>query len=650
MKRRSKPTLEVLERREVLSSFTWSGGAGNGNWDTGTNWVGGVAPKTGAVDVTFPTTANAQVVTLQADDTGLVFDSFTVQGGVYTLEGPSANAEQMVTLANGASLNVQNGGTLNVCPNRSSGVSVNSLSVFMQGTTTQTGTGTVDLNIDLFFYASSGALQPWHVTQGNLIVNGAADMPNTAMQLDSGTTLTVIEKSGYTVGSLNGSGTVQLGVNTGSAGVTYITIATPQSTTGTFTGVIDGAGGSVIMSGEGTQILGSVNPNQTGEFSIGVSQGTMLVNGTVNAKQVIVIGGTTFGGLGTMTFSQKIIFDSGATFAATINGTGPGQFTKLIDTDVTDANPVTIDGATLSAALGYTPAAGDNNTLISATAGITGQFSNAVNNGTFTVGNVVYTVGSFGSTFSLSLPSKVNTNATHLFISSQPPAEVSQGSAFGLTVEALNNSNAVDPTYSGTVILTASPGGATFNTTAIGGVATFSGLVLSNPGTFTFQATAGGLTATNTNSVTVINPQVVIPTIVSEGVLTTQKHNKKGRAIGKPVFQGFEFTFSTAMGASVGNAANYQVTVPVVKTVKRKRVTIQQPVAVQVSYNPVTDMVSLLVSSQKFKKGGQIIVVCAAPNGIENSTGTFLDGGNQGVAGDNGVFRILPNAKGLVRG
>ena len=47
-----------------------------------------------------------------------------------------------------------------------------------------------------------------------------------------------------------------------------------------------------------------------------------------------------------------------------------------------------------------------------------------------------------------------------------------------------------------------------------------------------------------------------------------------------------------------------------------------------------------LGTKQAFAKGGQITVIASAPNGVSSAAGVLLDGNNEGVAGDNGVFTI----------
>ncbi len=127
------------------------------------------------------------------------------------------------------------------------------------------------------------------------------------------------------------------------------------------------------------------------------------------------------------------------------------------------------------------------------------------------------------------------------------------------------------------------------------------------------------------------------PTIQSEQVLVARKLNKKHKPVGKPVFIGFEFQFSEAMNPAT--AGNYEVDWLSTKRVKRKTVQIFHPLAVHAQYNAATNSVSLLLSNQqKFAKGGRITVIATPPGGVSS------------VAGDDGVFTIPANARGITRG
>jgi hypothetical protein len=540
--------LEALERREVLSTFTWNGSAHDGNWDNGSNWVGGNAPTSGMADIILPRAASPQTITLHPVDVGLVFNSITVQGGSYTLQGP-AGADHVLTVATGASIDTQNSSTLAICPNRLTGANANSISLNLLGGTTKTGTGKLRLNNDIVRYVSPQApLQPFHVTGGTVTFGASVNMYQSLVQLDSGTTLVVSDQFKPSVGSLSGNGTLQIGVNAGRTAFTGLFFETPQGESDVFNGAINGPGGTLYMAGNGSVTIGSINTNQSGLFDVSLAAGTLLADGVINAHQLLVAGGATFGGPATMNFSGTVNFISGSTFAAVANGTAAGQHTQLTDTDTTDSTPVNLGGSTVSFYLGYAPARGDSYTIISAANGITGQFSNAAN----------------GQTISLSgVPFKVNASST----------------------------------------------------------------------TFSLAVSGSGQT----------------PEIQSESVLRTQRTNKKGRKVGKPVFQGFMLDFNTVMASSASNPVNYQVATAVTKRVHRKKVVVYQPVNFQLVYNAATNAVSLLVTGQRFLHGGQITVIGTPPNGVSDAAGGFLDGSNDGVGGSNAVFTILARTKGITR-
>jgi RHS repeat-associated protein len=141
------------------------------------------------------------------------------------------------------------------------------------------------------------------------------------------------------------------------------------------------------------------------------------------------------------------------------------------------------------------------------------------------------------------------------------------------------------------------------------------------------------------------------PTIIGEQVLFTRKPNKKHKPTGKPILSGFEIEYSSAMNASAaGNAANYQVDRASTKRVHRKKVTVLHRVPVTVNYNAMTNSASLRITGkQAFAQGGKMTVIAAPPGGVSSAAGVFLDGNNEGQAGDDGTFTISPGARKISR-
>ena len=98
---------------------------------------------------------------------------------------------------------------------------------------------------------------------------------------------------------------------------------------------------------------------------------------------------------------------------------------------------------------------------------------------------------------------------TYLVVTTQPPASVTAGAGFGLTVTAEDKSGDVLSSFEGpvTVGLATNPGGATLGgtltMTAQSGVATFSGLTIDTVGSYQIQATSSGLSTTISDSITI---------------------------------------------------------------------------------------------------------------------------------------------------
>ena len=104
----------------------------------------------------------------------------------------------------------------------------------------------------------------------------------------------------------------------------------------------------------------------------------------------------------------------------------------------------------------------------------------------------------------------VTLNQTSLVTTQQPPASVTAGTPFGLTVEAEDSSGNLVTSFNGmvTVALASNPGGATLGgtltVTASAGVATFSGLTLTKAASgYTLAATSSGLGQGVTSAMTV---------------------------------------------------------------------------------------------------------------------------------------------------
>jgi hypothetical protein len=237
---------------------------------------------------------------------------------------------------------------------------------------------------------------------------------------------------------------------------------------------------------------------------------------------------------------------------------------------------------------------------------------------------------------------------TQLVITTQPPDSVATGSPFGLTAKVqYSDTGAVDTAYTGNVaIALTNPAsnilGGTTTVTASGGTANFSELTLNLPGSYVIQATASGLSSASTTAITVPNPPPAAPQIQGAIVLFTQKTNKKGKPIGKPVLNGYQFTFDTVMSSGTGKSANYlvQTYVQVTMKVGKKRVKVLQlqPIGFTLRYPSSSNPVQLILAGkqQAFKYSGQITLVAT---GISSAAGGFLGG--------NAVYNIAKGGFGI---
>jgi hypothetical protein len=137
----------------------------------------------------------------------------------------------------------------------------------------------------------------------------------------------------------------------------------------------------------------------------------------------------------------------------------------------------------------------------------------------------------------------------------------------------------------------------------------------------------------------------VVPTIIGEQVVLFQKKNKKGKAVGKPVLEGYKLIYSTAMdGATAGLSSNYELTATSTKHGKKKTIPAPTPVGLSAAYDASTNTVTLtLQGNQKFAKGGQLKVIYAPPSGVSSASEVPL------ASGDD-TFTIQPKGTAITPG
>ena len=165
--------------------------------------------------------------------------------------------------------------------------------------------------------------------------------------------------------------------------------------------------------------------------------------------------------------------------------------------------------------------------------------------------------------------------ASQLAISTQPPADVTTGAAFSLTVAAVDPTGDVDPTFNGpvTLALANNPGGATLGgtltATASNGVATFTNVSISNAGSgYTLQATALGLASSTTNAITVVAAGTATALVLTSAA--EQRHGRQplGLAVPRKVQGNVVSSFNGSVTiANAGGLLNGTLTVTAVNGV-----------------------------------------------------------------------------------
>ena len=126
-------------------------------------------------------------------------------------------------------------------------------------------------------------------------------------------------------------------------------------------------------------------------------------------------------------------------------------------------------------------------------------------------------------TSSIGVATVNQTAITQLVVTQQPPANLTAGSGFGLTVQAEDSSGNLITSFNGTVTvgLASNPGGTTLGGTltvaASGGVASFSGLTLTKVASgYTIYVSGSGPIPTTTSTIT------VTPAAATQLVITQQ--------------------------------------------------------------------------------------------------------------------------------
>ena len=425
---------------------------------------------TNAFDIT-PAAASQLVVTTQPPASTIAGNSF---GLTVTAEDPYGNLTPSFTSSVTVALKSNPGsGTLNgtLTVNANAGVATFSgLSIDQaaNGYTIQaTTTGLSSATTNVFDITPAAASQlvvttqpPGSTTAGNVF----------------GLTVSAEDLYGNLTPSFTSSVTVALKSNPGSGTLNGTLTVNASAGVATFSGLsIDQAANGYTIQATTTGLSSAT----TNAFDITPAAASQLV--VTTQPPASTAAGSPFG----LTVSAEDLF---------------GNLTPSFSSSVTIALESNPGDGTLNGTLTINASAG-----VATFAGLTiGQAANGYTIQATTTGLSSATTNAFDIT-----PAATS----QLVVTTQPPASITAGNSFGLTVSVEDNNGNVQTGFTGsvTIALESNPGNGTLNGTltvdASAGVATFSGLTLDQAADgYTIQATTAGLSSATTNAFDITPP------------------------------------------------------------------------------------------------------------------------------------------------
>jgi outer membrane autotransporter protein len=349
----------------------------NANWNNNANWIGDFPDAIGAdaffnaspnADITITLTAPVTVGTIMIDNN----TSSTITGQTITFNDNTAaliefngggdwTISSNIQLDSDLTLTGDSDATIDgvIADGAATNLTKNGAGLIRFGAA-NTFTGSTIINDGILRLDAANALG----STSDITLNGDSILRNNSAGsvINDDASLILNGTSGFelngdieVIGSLAGGSntTVDLGADTLQTG--------GNNASTTYSGVISGAGGSLVKNGTGTFSLNGDN-TYTGPTTI--NNGRLNVNGSVTSA-VTATSGSTLGGTGSVqsaTINNNAIVDPGTALASigtlTVDGNGVPAFTQLAgSTYEVDIN----DGGTI---------AGVNNDLIDLTSGV----------------------------------------------------------------------------------------------------------------------------------------------------------------------------------------------------------------------------------------------------------------------------------------
>jgi IPT/TIG domain-containing protein len=447
-----RPLLETLEPRTLLSAVTWTGGAGDNNWDTPANWSTDSVPGS-ADDVTIDIAANV----VHSDDVTDSIHSLTSTEPL-TISGGTLSIASASTIGGALTIGIPSlfsgsGGTLTGAGN----VSVSGLVTLASGTLS--GSGALNANGGMQINPGGGV---FHL-DGRIVNNAAGQTATWSGNNGNSSVISVSDASVFNnLGTfvidafadyiqLSNSGAAATFNNLGSVTVSAdplgpVTFSVPFNMTA---GSVDiqGNGGQLALSGGGSITGGSFNIESGGALDLDASysfvptttitgagalssdgpatvptnigavilpgnyaftgttnvlNGTLQVDGSLTGSVVTFpaasdgeLSGTgTVGGItGSGAVTPGILTADGdvvqpAAFLPILNGPDPGTGYSQL----VSTGQVELNDCSFFPQLGFTPTDGEQFTIIKSDAPIVGTFDKLAEGASLTINKVPFTI------------------------------------------------------------------------------------------------------------------------------------------------------------------------------------------------------------------------------------------------------------------